>query len=154
MWNKDIKTSLKINLSLTIVYKTKKTNKLYYTGDDPILTDPLPPMAQVQGVAVSEGYRIRVRILRTMHLTCTPTNPKNPLHCSSLACCVSGPLPWWTSSTPLIMEIQKRTTEFTSALSGPMQKFIANFSLQPCKLKFFLGRHLATNSFGLGRLFY
>ena len=84
-----------MNLSLTIVYKTKKTNKLYYTGDDPILTDPLPPMAQVQGVAMSEGYRIRVRvrILRTMHLTCTPTNPKNPLHCSSLACCVIGPLP-------------------------------------------------------------
>ena len=45
-----------MNLSLTIVYKTKKTNKLYYTGDDPILTDPLPPIAQVQGVAVSEGY--------------------------------------------------------------------------------------------------
>ena len=82
-----------MNLSLTIVYKTKKTNKFYYTGDDPILTDPLPPMAQVQGGAMSEGYRIRVRILGTMHLTCTPTNPKNPLHCSSLACCVSGPLP-------------------------------------------------------------
>ena len=56
----------------------------------PNLTDPLPPMAQVQGVAMSEGYRIRVRvrILRTMHLTCTPTNPKNPL-----ACCVIGRLP-------------------------------------------------------------
>ena len=26
--------------------------------------------------------------------------------------------------------------------------------LQPSKLKFLLGRHLATNSFGLGRLFY
>ena len=25
---------------------------------------------------------------------------------------------------------------------------------QPSKLKFLLGRHLATNSFGLGRLFY
>ena len=52
------------------------------------------------------------------------------------------------------MEIQKRTTEFTAVLSGPMQKFIANFSLQPCKFKFLLGGHLATNSFGLGRLFY
>ena len=82
-----------MNLSLTIVYKTKKTNKLYYTGDDPILTDPLPPVAQVQGVAVSEGCRIRVRILRTMRLTRSHTNPKNPLHCSSLACYVVGPLP-------------------------------------------------------------
>ena len=82
-----------MNLSLTIVYKTKKTNKLYCTGDDPILTDPLPPIAQVLGVAVTEGYRIRVRILRTMRLTCTPTNPKNPLHCSSLACYVIAPLP-------------------------------------------------------------
>ena len=26
--------------------------------------------------------------------------------------------------------------------------------VQPSKLKFLLGRHLATNSFGLGRLFY
>ena len=24
-----------MNLTLTIVYKTKKTNKLYYTGDNP-----------------------------------------------------------------------------------------------------------------------
>ena len=24
-----------MNLTLTIVHKTKKTNKLYYTGDDP-----------------------------------------------------------------------------------------------------------------------
>ena len=82
-----------MNLSLTIVYKTKKTNKLYYTGDDPILTDPLPRIAQVQGVAVSEGCRIRVRILRTMRLIRSHTNPKNPLHCSSLACYVVGPLP-------------------------------------------------------------
>ena len=80
-----------MNLTLTTVHKTKKTNKLYYTGDDPILTDPPPPIAQVLGAAVTEGYRIRVRILRTMHLTCTPTNPKNPLHCSSLACYVIGP---------------------------------------------------------------
>ena len=29
-----------MNLTLTIVHKTKKTNKLYYTMDDPILTDP------------------------------------------------------------------------------------------------------------------
>ena len=65
-----------MNLTLTIVYKTKKTNKLYYTGDDPILTDPLPPLAQVLGVAVTEGYRIRVRILRTTRLICTPINPK------------------------------------------------------------------------------
>ena len=143
-----------MNLTLTIVHKTKKTNKLYYTGDDPVLTDPPLPIAQVLGAAVTEGYRIRVRILRTMLLTCTPTNPKNPLHCSSLACYVIGLLPWWTSSTSLIMEIQKRTTEFIAVLSRPMQKFIANFSLQPSKLKFLLGCHLATNSFGLGRLFY
>ena len=75
-----------MNLTLTIVHKTKKTNKLYYTRDDPILTDPLPPMAQVLGAAVTEGYRITFRILRTTLLTCTPTKPKNPLHCSSLAC--------------------------------------------------------------------
>ena len=29
-----------------------------------------------------------------------------------------------------------------------------NLPLQPSKLKFLLGRHLATNSFGLGKLFY
>ena len=29
-----------MNLTLTIVHKTKKTNKLYYTRDDPILADP------------------------------------------------------------------------------------------------------------------
>ena len=27
-----------MNLTLTIVHKTKKTNKSYYTGDDPIFT--------------------------------------------------------------------------------------------------------------------
>lgn len=29
------KTSLAMNLTLTILHKTKKRNKLYYTGDDP-----------------------------------------------------------------------------------------------------------------------
>ena len=29
-----------------------------------------------------------------------------------------------------------------------------NLPLQPSKLKFLLGHHLATNSFGLGKLFY
>ena len=29
-----------------------------------------------------------------------------------------------------------------------------NLPLQPSKLKFLLARHLATNSFGLGKLFY
>jgi len=65
-----------MNLTLTIVHKTKKTNKLCYTRDDPILTDTPPLIAQVLGVAVTEGYRIRVRILRTTRLTCTPINPK------------------------------------------------------------------------------
>ena len=33
--NKESKTSLTMNLALTIFHKTKKTRKLYYTKDDP-----------------------------------------------------------------------------------------------------------------------
>ena len=33
--NKESKTSLTMNLALTIFHKTKKTRKLYYTEDDP-----------------------------------------------------------------------------------------------------------------------
>ena len=33
--NKESKTSLTMNLALTIFHKTKKTRKLYYNEDDP-----------------------------------------------------------------------------------------------------------------------
>ena len=43
----------------------------------------------------------------------------------------------------------------TGAHSGACSVSVPGFLVkQPSKLKFLLGRHLATNSFGLGRLFY
>ena len=42
----------------------------------------------------------------------------------------------------------------TKMLSSSLYSIIIIFFNQPFKLKFLLGRHLATNSFGLGRLFF
>ena len=49
-------------------------------------------------------------------------------------------------------QLSLRQTPLGSALCVCLREMSVLQSQQPSKLKFLLGRHLATNSFGLGRL--